>query len=88
MPFRARDAEEYENKDLVLYEEVALISGFQRPVICLIGADGVGRRSLRRMLVRSNPERYALPVLRESVLHCRYDRAVSTDSNKLGMTLS
>ncbi|THD23833.1 Membrane protein palmitoylated 2a (MAGUK p55 subfamily member 2) [Fasciola hepatica] len=63
VPFRARDAEEYENKDLVLYEEVALISGFQRPVICLIGASGVGRRSLRRMLVRSNPERYGLPVL-------------------------
>ncbi|KAF6779369.1 hypothetical protein AHF37_01263 [Paragonimus kellicotti] len=57
--FRAKDAEEYENKDLVLYEEVALISGFQRPVICLIGADGVGRRSLRNMLVRSNRERYA-----------------------------
>ncbi|KAF7259494.1 hypothetical protein EG68_03098 [Paragonimus skrjabini miyazakii] len=57
--FRAKDADEYENKDLVLYEEVALISGFQRPVICLIGAEGVGRRSLRNMLVRSNRERYA-----------------------------
>ncbi|VDP75414.1 unnamed protein product [Echinostoma caproni] len=63
IPFRARDAEEYENKDLVIYEEVALISGFQRPVICLVGADGVGRRSMRRMLVRSNPERYGVPVL-------------------------
>lgn len=57
--FRAMDAEQFETKNLVLYEEVALISGFQRPVICLIGASGVGRRSLQRMLVRSNRERYA-----------------------------
>ncbi|TGZ61174.1 hypothetical protein CRM22_008131 [Opisthorchis felineus] len=63
VPFRARDADEYETKDITLYEEVALISGFQRPVICLIGADGVGRRSLLEMLIRSNRERYGTAVL-------------------------
>ncbi|CAL8082355.1 unnamed protein product [Calicophoron daubneyi] len=63
IPFRARDADLFETKDLVLYEEVALISGFQRPVICFVGADGVGRRSLRDMLIRSNRERYATVVM-------------------------
>ncbi|CAH8463670.1 unnamed protein product [Schistosoma rodhaini] len=59
IPFCARDADNYDTKDIVLYEEVAMVSGFQRPVICLIGAPGVGRRSLRNMLIRANRERYA-----------------------------
>ncbi|CAH8447374.1 unnamed protein product [Schistosoma turkestanicum] len=59
IPFCARDADNYDTKDIVLYEEVAMVSGFQRPVICLLGAPGVGRRSLRNMLIRANRERYA-----------------------------
>lgn len=62
MMFKAREADEYETKDIVVYEEIALISGFQRPVICLIGADGVGRRTLRDMLIQANSTRYGLAI--------------------------
>ncbi|KAL3313652.1 MAGUK p55 subfamily member 6 [Cichlidogyrus casuarinus] len=57
--FSARHADDYESKDLIVYEEVALISGFQRPVIILLGAQGVGRRTIRNMLIEGNPARYA-----------------------------
>nr|CAH8830315.1 unnamed protein product [Trichobilharzia regenti] len=66
IPFCARDADNYDTKDLVIYEEVAMVSGFQRPVVCLIGAPGVGRRSLRNMLIRANRERYASAVAHTS----------------------
>ncbi|KAH8852495.1 MAGUK p55 subfamily member 6 [Schistosoma japonicum] len=66
IPFCARDADTYDTKDIVLYEEVAMVSGFQRPVVCLIGAPGVGRRSLRNMLIRANRERYAAVVAHTS----------------------
>ncbi|CAH8452064.1 unnamed protein product [Schistosoma mattheei] len=66
IPFCARDADNYDTKDIVLYEEVAMVSGFQRPVICLIGAPGVGRRSLRNMLIRANRERYASAIAHTS----------------------
>lgn len=44
-----------------------MVSGFQRPVICLIGAPGVGRRSLRNMLIRANRERYASAIARKLI---------------------
>ncbi|VEL29823.1 unnamed protein product [Protopolystoma xenopodis] len=69
--FLARDANIYETKDLVLYEEIALIPGFQRPVVCLVGARGVGRRTLRSMLIKSNPERYA-PAIPRKLIRCRF----------------
>ncbi|EUB63317.1 MAGUK p55 subfamily member 2 [Echinococcus granulosus] len=60
--FKAKDFEAFTSKNVCVYEEVALISGFQRPVICLLGAPGVGRQTLRDMLIEDNPERYELAV--------------------------
>ncbi|VDM22360.1 unnamed protein product [Hydatigera taeniaeformis] len=60
--FKAKDFETFASKNVCVYEEVALISGFQRPVICLLGAPGVGRQTLRDMLIEDNPERYELAI--------------------------
>ncbi|KAL5970270.1 MAGUK p55 subfamily member 2, partial [Taenia solium] len=60
--FKAKDFETFTSKNVCVYEEVALISGFQRPVICLLGAPGVGRQTLRDMLIEDNPERYELAI--------------------------
>ncbi len=60
MVFSAREFEAFNSKDVCVYEEVALISGFQRPVVCLVGAAGVGRQTLRDMLIEDNPDRYEL----------------------------
>ncbi|VDN98953.1 unnamed protein product [Rodentolepis nana] len=60
--FSAKDFEAYTSKNVCVYEEVALISGFQRPVICLLGASGVGRQTLRDMLIEDNPDRYDLAI--------------------------
>ncbi|KAL5109563.1 MAGUK p55 subfamily member 2 [Taenia crassiceps] len=60
--FKAKDFEAFTSKNVCVYEEVALISGFQRPVICLLGAPGVGRQTLRDMLIENNPERYELAI--------------------------
>ncbi|KAM7536014.1 hypothetical protein Aperf_G00000098650 [Anoplocephala perfoliata] len=62
MIFKAKDFEAFSSKNVCVYEEVALISGFQRPVICLLGASGVGRQTLRDMLIEDNPERYELVI--------------------------
>ncbi|KAL7060512.1 hypothetical protein AAHC03_09918 [Spirometra sp. Aus1] len=60
--FKASEAGEFAFKDIMVYEEVALISGFQRPVICLIGATGVGRQTLRDMLIEADPDRYEIAI--------------------------
>ncbi|VDL91715.1 unnamed protein product [Schistocephalus solidus] len=60
--FKASEAGEFAFKDVMVYEEVALISGFQRPVICLIGATGVGRQTLRDMLIERDPDRYEIAI--------------------------
>lgn len=72
--FKARQAEEYMSKDVMVYEEMALISGFQRPVICLLGAPGVGRQTLRDMLIEADPDRYelAIPCKTCNILSARY----------------
>uniref|UniRef100_A0A5K3F4L9 MAGUK p55 subfamily member 6-like n=1 Tax=Mesocestoides corti TaxID=53468 RepID=A0A5K3F4L9_MESCO len=62
MIFNAKDFEAFTSKNVCVYEEVALISGFQRPVICLLGAPGVGRQTLRDMLIEDNPDRYELAI--------------------------
>lgn len=62
MIFKAKDFEAFSSKNVCVYEEVALISGFQRPVICLLGASGIGRQTLRDMLIEDNPERYELAI--------------------------
>uniref|UniRef100_A0A8C9XNC7 Protein associated with LIN7 2, MAGUK p55 family member a n=1 Tax=Sander lucioperca TaxID=283035 RepID=A0A8C9XNC7_SANLU len=47
---------------LQIYEEVAKMPPFQRKTLVLIGAQGVGRRSLKNRLIVMNPLRYGTTV--------------------------
>ncbi|XP_022244369.1 MAGUK p55 subfamily member 6-like isoform X2 [Limulus polyphemus] len=53
---------EYDKAELTLYEEVARMPPFERKSIILIGAQGVGRRSLKNRLISSDPSRFAFPL--------------------------
>lgn len=50
---------DYDAADLVLYEEVTRMPPFQRKTLVLVGANGVGRRSLKERLIKSDPRRFA-----------------------------
>ena len=69
---------------MVLYEEVARMPPFQRKSLVLVGANGVGRRSLKERLIKSDPHRFggAMPrkygaVRRGSVIGCAYTETSS-----------
>ncbi|KAJ8377380.1 hypothetical protein AAFF_G00261090 [Aldrovandia affinis] len=49
---------EFDRHELLIYEEVAKMPPFRRKTLVLIGAQGVGRRSLKNKLLVSDPERY------------------------------
>ena len=51
--------------DLLIYEEVARMPPFQRKCLVLLGAKGVGRRTLKQMLIKADPKRFA------SVVPCK-----------------
>ena len=45
--------------DLMIYEEVGEMPPFQRSVIIIIGAQGVGRRTLKNRLIKANPKNFS-----------------------------
>uniref|UniRef100_A0A8C4Q5V0 Guanylate kinase-like domain-containing protein n=1 Tax=Eptatretus burgeri TaxID=7764 RepID=A0A8C4Q5V0_EPTBU len=49
---------EFDQHEILLYEEVANMPPFQRKTLVLIGAQGVGRRSLKNRLIMADPTRY------------------------------
>uniref|UniRef100_A0A8D3BNQ1 MAGUK p55 scaffold protein 2b n=1 Tax=Scophthalmus maximus TaxID=52904 RepID=A0A8D3BNQ1_SCOMX len=49
---------EFDRHELRIYEEVAKVPPFRRKTLVLIGAQGVGRRSLKNKLLVSDPQRY------------------------------
>lgn len=53
---------EFDRFELQIYEEVAKMPPFQRKTLVLIGAQGVGRRSLKNRLIVMNPVRYGTTV--------------------------
>lgn len=53
---------EFDRFELQIYEEVAKMPPFQRKTLVLIGAQGVGRRSLKNRLIVLNPLRYGTTV--------------------------
>ena len=59
---------EYDKEELVVYEEVELLSphseSFTRPIV-LVGAPGVGTSTLQQRLVLSNPQEYNTPMQRK-----------------------
>ncbi|XP_063041426.1 MAGUK p55 subfamily member 6b isoform X2 [Engraulis encrasicolus] len=61
MYLTAKNAE-FDRHELQIYEEVAKMPPFQRKTLVLIGAQGVGRRSLKNRLVVLQPERFGTTV--------------------------
>uniref|UniRef100_A0A1A7Y0W1 Membrane protein, palmitoylated 6a (MAGUK p55 subfamily member 6) n=2 Tax=Iconisemion striatum TaxID=60296 RepID=A0A1A7Y0W1_9TELE len=61
MYLTAKNAE-FDRYELQIYEEVARMPPFQRKTLVLIGAQGVGRRSLKNRLIVLNPFRYGTTV--------------------------
>lgn len=56
---------EFDRHELLIYEEVARMPPFRRKTLVLIGAQGVGRRSLKNKLIMWDPDRYGTTVPRE-----------------------
>lgn len=57
------DANNYFDKaELTLYEEVCRIPPFERKTLVLVGAQGVGRRTLKQRLISYDPDRFAAPL--------------------------
>uniref|UniRef100_A0A8C8JJ45 MAGUK p55 subfamily member 2-like n=1 Tax=Oncorhynchus tshawytscha TaxID=74940 RepID=A0A8C8JJ45_ONCTS len=52
----------FDRHELRIYEEVAKVSPFRRKTLVLIGAQGVGRRSLKNKLLVSDPLRYGTTI--------------------------
>ncbi|ESO88029.1 hypothetical protein LOTGIDRAFT_193889 [Lottia gigantea] len=49
----------FDRCDVLIYEEVRRMAPFQRSVLVLVGANGVGRRSLKERLIRDDPRKFA-----------------------------
>jgi guanylate kinase len=58
MMYNSNKNHEFDRHELVVYEEVAKIQPAQRKVIVLIGAQGVGRRSLKHRMLTTFPDRF------------------------------
>ncbi|XP_006008724.1 MAGUK p55 subfamily member 6b isoform X2 [Latimeria chalumnae] len=53
---------EFDRHEIQIYEEVARMPPFQRKTLVLIGAQGVGRRSLKNRLIVIHPTRFGTTV--------------------------
>lgn len=56
--YQTRKNYEFDRGDIVIYEEVQEMPPFQRKTIVLVGAQGVGRRTLKNRLLESDPTRF------------------------------
>ncbi|XP_015792987.1 MAGUK p55 subfamily member 6 [Tetranychus urticae] len=57
------DANNYFDKaELTLYEEVCRIPPFERKTLVLVGAQGVGRRTLKQRLISYDSDRFSAPL--------------------------
>lgn len=59
-----RKRSDFEQLDLVAYEEVIRLSSFRRKTLVLLGAHGVGRRHIKNTLIHRHPQRFAYPIPR------------------------
>ena len=60
--YQLRHFTDFEKAELQLYEEVCRMPPFDRKTLVLIGAQGVGRRTLKQRLIEYDPERFSSPL--------------------------
>ncbi|XP_042866332.1 protein PALS2-like isoform X4 [Penaeus japonicus] len=56
--FSTKKSTDYDQAELLLYEEVARMPPFMRKTLVLIGSHGVGRRTLKNRIVASDPSKF------------------------------
>lgn len=56
---------EFDKAELLLYEEIAPMPPFQRKSLILLGAQGVGRRTMKNRLIKEYPSKFGTPVARK-----------------------
>ncbi|XP_072181026.1 protein PALS2-like [Diadema setosum] len=66
--YETRKNHQFDRSDIVIYEEVQEMPPFQRKTIILLGAQGVGRRTLKNRLIEFDPSRFGVPVANTSRL--------------------
>jgi guanylate kinase len=59
MLYAVNSCSDLDRTDLLIYEEVARMPPFQRKTLILLGAKGVGRRTLKSRLIKADPDRFA-----------------------------
>lgn len=60
--YESKASAEFEKAELLLYEEVARMPPFERKTLALVGAQGVGRRSLKSKLISYDPVHFGTPL--------------------------
>lgn len=70
---------EFDRHELLIYEEVARMPPFRRKTLVLIGAQGVGRRSLKNKLIMWDPDRYGTTV------PCEWELGLLGGGQEVGM---
>jgi len=60
--YQSRGNTQFDRAELSLYEEVVKLPPFRRKTLVLVGASGVGRRTLKGKLLERNPDRFGAPL--------------------------
>lgn len=60
--YQTKQNAEFDKAELMLYEEVAKMPPFQRKTLVLLGAEGVGRRTLKTKLLSKDPQRFGTTI--------------------------
>ncbi|XP_047469651.1 protein PALS2-like isoform X4 [Penaeus chinensis] len=56
--FSTKKSTDYDQAELLLYEEVARMPPFMRKTLVLVGSHGVGRRTLKNRIIASDPSKF------------------------------
>ncbi|OWF36413.1 MAGUK p55 subfamily member 2 [Mizuhopecten yessoensis] len=56
--YATKNTTDFDRCDLSIYEEVARMPPFERKTLIIVGATGVGRRSLKERLLKDDPRRF------------------------------
>ncbi|XP_054708335.1 protein PALS2-like isoform X2 [Uloborus diversus] len=64
--YQSRANAEFDKAELLLYEECAKMPPFERKTLVLLGAQGVGRRTMKNKLIKDDPSRFGTPVAHTS----------------------
>lgn len=63
--YQTRKNYQFDRGDIVIYEEVQEMPPFQRKTLVLIGAQGIGRRTLKNRLLETEPTQFGHAIARK-----------------------